>query len=190
VKRLLAFSSVAQVGYMVLGISFATVTGLTAGIVHMFNHALIKGALFMAMGCIFYRLNSVELRDLRGVGRRMPITMFLWVLGGLGLIGIPATVGFISKWYLIRAALEKGWWLVAVLVLLSSLLALVYVWRVVDVAYFRSPPEGSPEVREAPLSMLIPTGVLIVATIVFGLTTSRTAGVAQRAAEVLLGGSP
>ena len=83
-KRLLAFSSIAQIGYMILGISFASVTGLTAGIVHMLNHALIKGGMFMAVACLAFRLPSLELDDLRGIGRRMPWTCFAWVLGGLG----------------------------------------------------------------------------------------------------------
>ena len=194
IKRMLAFSSVAQIGYMVLGISFATglkdpgaLAGLTACIVHVFNHALIKGGLFLAMGCISLRLGSVDIDDMRGIGRRMPVTMCAWVLGGLGLVGVPITAGFISKWYLISAALEKGWWPVAVLVLVSSLLAFVYVWRVVEVAYFQSPPERHSGVTEAPLAMLIPTCVLIGASLFFGLWTSFSAGVARQAAEVLLG---
>lgn len=188
IKRMLAYSSIAQIGYMALGISFATVTGLTAGIVHLFNHALMKGGLFMAMGCIMLRLQSVDIDDMRGIGRRMPFTMGAWVVGGLGLIGVPLTVGFISKWYLVQAALEQGMWWVAALLLLSSLLALAYVWRVVETAYFKSPPEDAPEVREAPLSMLIPTWILIGATIVFGVMTSTSAGVARQAAEAVLGG--
>ncbi|MCZ6785912.1 MAG: monovalent cation/H+ antiporter subunit D family protein [Planctomycetota bacterium] len=190
IKRMLAYSSLAQIGYMVLGISFGSLTGLTGGIVHLFNHALIKGGLFLAMGCIALRLGSVDLDDMRGIGRRMPVTMLAWVIGGLGLIGVPATAGFVSKWYLIRAALEQpGWWPVAVLVLFSSLLALIYVWRVVEVAYFKDPPEGKTEVKEAPLSMLVPTCVLIAGTVFFGLYTSLSVGVASDAAQLLLEGA-
>lgn len=190
IKRMLAYSSVAQIGYMMLGISFVSVTGLTAGVVHMFNHALMKGALFLGMGCIALRIGSVNLEDMRGLGRRMPVTMAAFVLGGLSLIGVPMTVGFISKWYLILAALEQGWWPVAVLVLISSLLAVIYIWRVVEVAYFQESPAGSAEVREAPLLMQIPMWMLIGATLFFGISTSLTAGVARRAAEWLLGGAP
>jgi multicomponent Na+:H+ antiporter subunit D len=190
IKRMLAYSSLAQIGYMMLGISFASITGLTAGIVHLFNHALMKGGLFLATGCLVLRLGSSQISDLHGVGRKMPWTMFAWVVGGLGLIGVPTTVGFISKWYLIRAAWEDGLAVVSVLVLLSSLLALVYVWRVVEVAYFREPAERHKDLREAPVAMLIPTWALIGATIVFGLAATPTVGVARRAASALLGVEP
>jgi len=187
VKRLLAFSSISQIGYMALGISMVSVTGLTACIAHMFNHALTKGGLFLAMGCIALRLGSVQIKNMHGIGRTMPFTTFAWVIGGLSLIGVPTTAGFISKWYLIMAALEKGWWPVAVLILLSSLLAVVYVWRVVEAAYFKQPPKGCEDVKEAPLALLIPTYILILSTLYFGLDTRFSIGVARRAAEVLLG---
>ena len=186
VKRLLAYSSVAQIGYMVLGISFASVLGLTAGILHLFNHALMKGALFMSMGCVMYRVGSVRLERMNGLGRAMPWTMAAFVVGGLSLIGVPFTVGFISKWYLVQAALEQGMWPVAGVVLLGSLFALMYVWKVVEVAYFR---EADPElgISEAPLSLLAPTWVLVLANLYFGINASDSVGIATRAAEVLLG---
>jgi multicomponent Na+:H+ antiporter subunit D len=175
---------------MVLGISLATRAGLTAGIVHLFNHALIKGGLFMALGCFAVRLGAVELDDLRGVSRRMPWTTFAWVLGGLALIGVPVTAGFISKWLLLTAVLDSGYWPVAALVLLSSLLSLIYVWRVVEVAYFDEPAEKHASVCEAPIAMLIPTYVVLGATLVFGVWTSLSAGVAGQAAASLLGATP
>ena len=186
VKRLLAYSSVAQIGYMVLGISFASVLGLTAGILHLFNHALMKGALFMSMGCVMFRVGSVRLERMNGLGRAMPWTMAAFVVGGLSLIGVPLTVGFISKWYLVQAALEQGMWPVAGVVLLGSLLALMYVWKVVEVAYFR---EADPElgISEAPLSLLVPTWVLVLGNLYFGINASDSVGIATRAAEVLLG---
>ena len=187
VKRLLAYSSVAQIGYMILAISFVSVNGLTAGILHIFNHALMKGALFLALGCIVYRTGSVHIERLCGLGKRMPWTMAAFVVGGLSLIGTPLTAGFISKWYLILAALEQGSWWVAVLVLISSLLALIYVWRVVEVAYFRPPLEDHIAAREAPLSLLLPTWLLVVANVYFGLDTRLTTGAAGFAAQQLLG---
>lgn len=190
VKRMLAYSSVAQIGYMVLGISFVSTTGLTAGIVHLFNHALTKGGMFMALGCIVWKCGACNIEDLRGAGKTMPWTMLAWVIGGLGLIGVPLTSGFISKWFLIGAAMERQWWPVALAVLLSSLIAVVYVWRVVEVAYFSEPPERSDRVGEAPLSMLLPTWVMIGASVYFGIWTSFPVSTARHAAELLMGSMP
>jgi len=190
VKRLLAYSSLSQIGYMILGLSLANVNGLAGGIVHIFNHAMMKGALFMAMGCIVYRVGSVQIDALAGLGRRMPFTMAGVVVGGLSLIGAPLTVGFVSKWYLIQGALDRGLWPVALVILVSGLLALVYVWRIVEVAYFRPSPDGEAGVQEAPLSMLIPLGILSVVCIVFGIDATATMDVAFAAARALLGGAP
>ena len=187
VKRMLAYSSLAQIGYIILGISLASVAGLTAGILHLFNHALMKGALFLALGCVCYRTGSVRVADLAGLGWRMPWTMAAFVIGGLSLIGVPLTVGFISKWYLITAAIERGWWPVAGLVVLGSLLAIVYIGRVVEVSYFRPTRKGSEEIGEAPLSLLVPTWTLILANLYFGVDATLTVRIAGRAAGILLG---
>jgi multicomponent Na+:H+ antiporter subunit D len=189
-KRMLAYSSIAQIGYMVLGVSLVNVDGLTGGIVHLFNHALMKSGLFLALAGVLLRLGSTHLDDMRGLGRRMPWTMAAFAAGGLGLIGVPLTAGFVSKWYLVTGALEAGLWPVAVLILLSSLLAVMYVWRVVEVGYFQEPPAGAPPVREAPLSILVPTWVLVGTTIWFGIDTSVSVDVARTAAELLLGVTP
>lgn len=191
VKRILAYSSVAQIGYMVVGISLVSIPGLTASVLHLFNHALMKGALFLVLGCIACRQSSFRIDDLAGIGRRMPWTMAAFTVGGMSLIGIPLTAGFISKWYLILAALEgRSWWLAAFIVA-SSLLAVVYVWRVVEAAYFKAPPDGvGAERREAPLSLLVPTWILAAANVYFGLDTSLPVGVAGHAARALLGAGP
>jgi len=189
VKRLLAYSSIAQICYIILGIGLGSETGLTAGLVHLFNHAVTKGALFLALGCVVLRVGTPRLDALAGLGRAMPWTMFAFVLAGLSLIGVPLTAGFVSKWYLVQAALEADAWYLAVVVLASSLLALVYVWRVVEAAYLRPVPEGAPSLaaREAPLSMLIPTWILAGASVYFGIDTSLNVGVARAAAQFLLG---
>ncbi len=188
-KRLLAFSSLAQIGYMVAGLCFASLAGLTGGIVHLFNHALMKCCLFLVTACLVLRLGSTRIDDLRGLGRRMPWTMAAFVVGGLSLVGVPLTVGFVSKWYLVLAAIEGEGWLVAAVILVSSLLALIYVWRVVEVAYFQAPPADAAEVDEAPWGLLIPVWVLAGASIYFGLFTEHSAAVAKQAAAVLLAGS-
>ena len=188
VKRLLAYSSIAQIGYMLLGIGLASTTGVTGAILHLFNHALMKGALFLALAAIAYRLRSTSLQDLTGLGRRMPWTMFAIVIGGLSLIGVPATVGFVSKWYLVLAALEQGLWPVALLILLGSLLAVVYVWKLVEAAYLTEPRDDV-AVQEAPVSMLVPLWVLVIANVYFGVNTEVSVGLARKAAAVLTGGA-
>lgn len=190
IKKLLAYSSVAQIGYMVLGITLISLSGLTATLLHLFNHALMKGALFMAVGAIFYRTGSLRIADLAGLGRTMPLTMAAFLISGLSLIGLPLTVGFISKWYLVLGALEAGQIGLVIVIILGSLLAILYFWKVVETAYFHQNSSEVQVVNEAPLSLLIPTWILVVANIYFGVDTRLTAGVARNAALLLLGGAP
>lgn len=185
VKRLLAYSSVAQIGYIVLGLAVHNEKALTGAVVHLFNHAVMKGGLFLAVGALVYRLGGAELAGLRGLGRRMPFTAAAIVVGGASLVGIPLTAGFVSKWYLVAGCLEAGRWPLAVVVLLGSVLALYYVGRLVEVLYLR-PPAGS--LREAPVQLVVPVWVLTAATVVFGVTAGFTAATARRAAVILLGG--
>ena len=188
VKRLLAYSSLAQVGYMVLGVALVTHEGLAGGIVHLFNHALTKSGLFLALAAVVLRLGSTRLDDLGGLGRRMPWTAAAFTLGGLSLIGVPLTAGFVSKWYLVRGALAADRFWIAAAILLSSLLALVYVWRVVEVLYFRPAKGLALEAREAPASILIPTWFLIAGVLFFGFRASFTGHLAEQAARLLIEG--
>jgi len=188
-RRLLAYSSVAQVGYMVLGIALGSFLGLTAALLHLLNHALMKGALFLALGCISYRVGSTAVASLAGLGRRMPWTMAAVVAGGLSLVGVPLTVGFVSKWYLVLAALEAGSGGLVAAILISSLLALAYLWRLVEVAYFHSPAEPR-EVAEAPWSLLLPTWLLVLANFWFGIDAGATVALAEQAARALQGSGP
>ena len=192
-KRLFAYSSVGQMGYITLGLSFDSVHGLTASIVHLFNHGIAKAAIFLLIGGIVLGIarpgavtSTPSFDRLAGLGKRMPWTSFGIVLAGLSLIGVPGTAGFIGKWYLILAALEKQqFWLVGA-ILMSSLLAVAYVWRFVETAYFRSAPAGFESRNEAPLSMLIPAWLLVLASIWFGLDTSFSVGSALQAAQELV----
>ncbi len=188
VKHILAYSSIAQIGYMVLGLSFDNATGIAAGAIHLFNHALTKGSLFMVLGAVMYRVGSVQLNDMAGLGKYMPLTMAAFFIASLSLIGIPLTVGFVSKWYFIQAAVEKGWWPIAILIVITSLLAVVYVWRVIEVIYFTPANPESGEVREAPTSLLLPTWVLLGAVIYFGIDATTALNIAISAADALLAG--
>ena len=193
IKHVFAYSSVAQIGYMIVGFSMSTNAGLSAMLLHVFNHALMKGALFLALGAVMLRVGSTQLKDFQGLGRQMPLTMAAIVVGGLSLIGVPLTVGFVSKWYLVVAALEKGWWPVAGLVLLASLLAVVYVWRIVETAYFKAPLApiaGKERVKEAPMAFLLPVWMLVSANVYFGLDTRLSVEVATAAAQSLFGVAP
>ncbi|SFT81657.1 monovalent cation/H+ antiporter subunit D family protein [Sedimentitalea nanhaiensis] len=187
-KMMLAFSSVAQIGYILLGISFLTETGVTAAVAHLFNHGITKATLFMAVGAYVFTANGSYYDTIQGLGRRMPLTSAAVVVGGLSLIGVPGTAGFISKWVLVQGALEKGWWPVAILIVASSLLAVIYVWRVIEVLYMRPTPENC-EVREAPMSMVVPMWIAALACIYFGLNTDLTLSAAQTAAQGLMSGS-
>lgn len=191
-KRLFAYSSVGQIGYITLGLSFDSITGLSASIVHLVNHGVTKGAIFLLIGGVVLGLAgpqqsplSPTFERLNGLARRMPLTCFGIVLAGLSLIGVPGTAGFISKWTLIKAALEAGqFWLVGAIVL-SSLLAVAYVWRFVEAAYLQAPAVDAPQRSEAPLSMLVPAWLLVALTVWMGLDTSLTLGSAQQAAQFL-----
>ncbi len=188
IKRMLAYSSVAQIGYMLVGIGLVNVSGLTAALLHVFNHALMKGALFLALGATCYRIGAPLIDNLRGLGKQMPWTMAAFVGGGLSLIGVPLTAGFISKWYLILAAVERGWWPVVVIVVISSLIAVIYIWRVVEAAYLQERPDDAATVTEAPLALLVPTWILVLANFWFGVNPGALTALAGDAASVLFGG--
>ncbi|WP_394132364.1 monovalent cation/H+ antiporter subunit D family protein [Shewanella maritima] len=191
VKTVLAYSSVAQLGYMILGISLVSSLGLMAGLLHIFNHALMKGALFMAVGAVLYRTGSVDIKAFQGLGKQMPWTMAAFSIAGLSLIGVPLTAGFVSKWYLVTAALEQQDWVIAFLVLLGSLFAVIYIGRILEAAYLKKPAEhvDGNTIKEAPMLMLIPMWVLVLANIYFGIDTSLSVGAAEAASQWLTEGN-
>jgi len=190
-RRMLAFSSVAQIGYIVAGFSLASQTGLTAGIVHIVNHAMIKASLFMAVGCIIYQVGHAHRPSLDNLFKRMPLTCVAFIVSGFSLIGVPLTGGFVSKFMLINAAMERDMWILSGLILVSSLMAVIYVGRVMEVMLFRESRQTQPEssgMSEAPLSMLIPMYALVAMGLYFGINGSATLKVAGDAAQQLLGG--
>lgn len=193
-KRLLGFSSVAQIGYILLAVSLASAAGVTAALVHLFNHALIKAALFMAVGTLVLRTGSARLEDLAGIGKTMPLTTLALCLAGVSLIGVPLTAGFISKWYLISAVLEHGaiGWLLLLAILASSLMAVVYVWKIVEAAYFLEPSAHvmprAPGAPEAPLGMMIVLWALVAANFWFGIDSSLPVGLSTAEVASLLRG--
>ena len=188
IKRMLAHSSVAQLGYMLLGIGSFSHTGLTATIIHLFNHGISKAALFMGAGCFVFAIRATSYDKLKGLGKSMPWTSAAMVIGGMSLIGIPGTAGFVSKWILVQAAFENGWWSFAFLIVLSSIIAVAYVWRMIETLYLSAPIQGM-TAKEAPLSMLIPLYLMAFSTIYFGFATDITLEASKAAATGLLSGS-
>jgi multicomponent Na+:H+ antiporter subunit D len=112
----------------------------------------------------------------------MPFTSAAFVIGGLSLIGVPGTAGFISKWLLLEAAIETGYWLIAILIVVSSLFAVIYIWKIIEVLYFS---ERAGSYREVSVLTLIPIWILALFCIFLGINTSLTVDVANIATEIL-----
>lgn len=195
-RYLLAWSTIGQLGIIVAGFSLATADGLAAAYLHMINHAVLKAALFGAAGIVLLKLGSVAMPDLAGLGRRMPGTFAAILVAGLGLVGVPPTAGFVSKWALAQALIAEGQWLVLAAMLAGSLLALVYVGRIVEAGWFRPPPEPPPAGDTGAVStpgpsrtMLAAVWVLALLSLYIGIDPSWPASLADGAADALLGGS-
>ena len=190
-RRLLAYSSVAQVGYMMLGLGMGTAAGLSAGLLHLMNHALMKGALFMALGAFALNFGVRQVKDLAGLGKTMPASAMAFTVAGLSLVGVPLTVGFTSKWYLVSAALDRGWWWAVAALMISSLLALAYVARLLAAIWMENPPSHHGEVaqrRLAPWMMVVPMVTLAAANVYFFFHADPLVGLARAAAEAVMGG--
>tara|TARA_E500000081_G_C5783923_1_gene197648 strand:- start:36 stop:488 length:453 start_codon:yes stop_codon:yes gene_type:complete len=148
----------------------------------MVNHGFTKAALFMSLGAFMLNTKNVYINSLRGLGKSMPFTSAAFLVGGLSLIGVPGTAGFISKWLLLEAALESGYWIVALLIIVSSLFAVIYIWKIIEVLYFS---ENSESYSEVNLLTLAPIWILSSFCIFLGINTSLTVDVANMAAEIL-----
>ena len=185
-KRMLAYSSVTQIGYVMLGVGIATQIGLSGGILHIINHAFMKGCLFLCAGAIIYKTGLRNIHDFGGLGSRMPITMASFTLAALSMVGIPPTCGFVSKWYLALGALDSGAWIFVIIILLSSLLNAIYYLRVVNIAYF-GVPRGKIRMDEAPIMMLIPIVILAVGCLILGVGARLPLTIVMPAAKALLG---
>jgi multicomponent Na+:H+ antiporter subunit D len=157
-KRRLAFSTVAQLSYIVLGAALLSPKGLVGGMVHIAMHAFGKITLFFCAGAIFVATGKKYISDMAGIGKRMPITMIAFFIGSLSVIGLPPTGGFFSKWYLILGTLEADKQYLLVVLLVSSFLNAVYFLPIVYNAFFCAPEDNLFEnrVKEAPLWCVVP----------------------------------
>lgn len=166
-KRLLAYSSISQIGYVTLGFALGGDAGLTGGLLHLVNHAAAKSCLFAAAAGFGARAGSTRLGALAGLGRRMPWTSAAFTLAALSIIGLPPTAGFFSKLYLVTAAVQGGAWGLAAVLAASSLMAAVYMFRVIEQLYLRKPERE--ERQEAPAPFLGTALVLALLVLALGL---------------------
>lgn len=183
-KRMLAYSSVAQVGYIGLGIGLANPVALVGAVLHVVNHAFMKGALFMVAGNLRARLGHSDIDRIdAALRKKMPWTMAAFTVAALSMIGVPPTGGFFSKWYLAAGAIDAGMWVMVVVIMASSLLNAVYFFRVLENAYLRPAPDedgdGEPVVAsggvatatrtEVRPTMLLPTVAFAVGIVALGI---------------------
>lgn len=177
-KRMLAYSSIAQIGYIVLGVGLANRMGLTGGLLHILNHAFMKGCLFLVAGAIVYKMGMRDIYKFKDLYKKMPFTMAAFTIAAFSMIGIPPTCGFFSKLYLILGSIDAKQWVFVALLLMSSMLNVIYFINVVRHAYFEPPkPDyahdgGAREavvMDEVPLSMLIPILVMAAGIILLGI---------------------
>ena len=180
-KRMLAYSSVAQVGYIGLGVGLATPLALTGALLHIMNHSLMKAALFLVAGNLQIRIGHSNIQKFNQKLRHtMPWSMAAFSLGALSMIGIPPTAGFFSKWYLIVSAVGESQWFFVFVILLSSLLNAVYFFRVIEKVYLSPSKESLTDLpeeeeenkyaqNEVSFSMLTPTLILSACLLVIGI---------------------
>lgn len=166
-KRMLAFSTIAQLSYIVLGAALLSPKGVTGGMIHIAMHAFGKITLFFCAGAIFVATGKKNISEMKGIGRRMPFTMSAFFIGAMSVIGLPLTGGFLSKWYLVLGSLEANRWPILVLLLASSLLNAIYFLPIVFRAFFSgdTAPTGEVNMAEAPVWCVVPPVVTAVCSV-------------------------
>ncbi len=172
-KRMLAYSTVAQVSYIGLGIGLANPLGLIGGLLHILNHAFMKSCLFLVAGGIKYQTGLHKISQFAGLGRKMPLMMTAFTVAGLSMVGIPPTGGFFSKWYLVLGGIEASNWVFVAVILASSLLNAAYFFRVIEKIFAIRPSDDcSAEVeraKEPSARILVPILILAAGIIILGL---------------------
>lgn len=175
-KRLLAYHSISQIGYVLTAIGLSTALGVAGGLYHALNHSLFKGLLFLCAGCVLYRTGKTDLDSLGGLSRKMPHTCLLFLVAAASISGLPPFNGFASKWMIYQAiyqaAVESGnpaYLLALVCALIVSVMTLASFVKVAQSVFFGPLPLALHDVREAPLSMRIPMAILAVLCVVTGL---------------------
>ncbi len=186
-KRMLAYSSIGQIGLIVFALGIATSAGIFGALFQLVNHALGKALLFLAVGYMIYKVRSKRLSSLEGLGREMPVTCLAFTVGAFSLIGLPPFAGFMSKLSIIYAAVaaEQAIFLAfTVIVLLATVVEAGYFFRLIQILYFRKSKNAQP-VGEAPISALLPVIALGILIIVIGVFPQVVTPLLQGAAEEL-----
>ncbi len=171
-KKRLAYSTVSNISYIMLGLSTLTPTGELGAILHFIAHAMAKSALFLSAGSIIYKSGKTSVDDLQGIGKQMPITMGAFTVASLSLIGIPPLLGFTSKWYLSSSGIESGGVLsaaVPAVLIISALLTAGYLLPIVINGYFPSDSSTQLSKCEPPVSMVLPTVLFSVISLMLGV---------------------
>jgi proton-translocating NADH-quinone oxidoreductase chain N len=188
IKRLLAYSSIAHIGYMLAGISTGTILGLTGAFMHIFNHAIMKGLAFLCSGVILYRLETRDMREMMGVGRKMPITTTTLFISLFALAGMPPLNGFISELTIILASIEANMIWLGIFIIINSVISAAYYLRILKVFLQPITLENIKKVKEGPIIMLIPLILLAILIIIFGIWPDSLMNYAKSAAYELLRG--
>lgn len=168
-KMVFIWSTVSQIGYMVLGVGIGTSLGMAGGLLHMVSHIFFKDLLFLMVGAIMFRTHADTIPELGGVGQRMPVTMFCFFIAALTAIGVPPTSGFTSKWIIYQALMQQGEPLLALVSLIGSVVTLAYLARFMHTVFLGQPVRNLDTIEEAPLTMLVPMSLLAVLIIVTGI---------------------
>ena len=186
IKRLLAYSSIAQVGYMLIGLAAGTAYGFMGLFLHVFNHSMMKGMAFLASGSIVHETGTRDISSLRGIGKMMPVTSISLFIALLGLGGVPGTNGFISKYHLFSAAFGSGLGWLGIMGVLNSALSMAYYIRIMQVL-LGSPKEGF-KAKEAPILMLTVTMAMAVIIVILGIWPAPLISFASSASQSLVEG--
>lgn len=168
-KRTLSYILIAEVGYIVMGLSVGNRAGFTGSVLHILNDAFMVACLFMVAGAVVYKKGSRNIDDFTGLNKSMPFTMAAFSIAAISMIGVPPTAGFFSKWYLVLGAIEAGQWVFAGALLFSSLINAVIFVRILEKVYFSGKSGNLPRSRdEVPLSMLSPVIFMAAGILVLG----------------------
>jgi len=186
-KRVLAYSSVGQVGYILIGLALSTSLGYSAALYHTVNHLIFKGLLFVAIAGVIYRAGTSYLPELGGLIRKMPFTFFAFLLGIITLAGIPPLSGFAGKWLLYTALIEKGWIFILIVAMMASTIAFLYCFKLLHSIFLGQPKDKFKDVKKAPITINIVQILLALLTMAIGAKPELLLNFTEKVIKTTLG---